>query len=72
MTSVSEWKAVSGYEISTDPDRVDIENVHSFLRTAYWSAGIPRAIVERAIANSASVRGLQRFRQPGRVRARHH
>jgi GNAT superfamily N-acetyltransferase len=52
MTSVSEWKAVSGYEISTDPGRLDVGYIHSFLRTSYWSPGIPRAVVEQAIANS--------------------
>ena len=41
-----------GYEISTDPARLDVDAVHGFLRTAYWSPGIPRAVVQRAIAHS--------------------
>lgn len=40
------------YEISTDRQRIDISVVHAFLAQSYWSPGIPREIVERAIANS--------------------
>jgi GNAT superfamily N-acetyltransferase len=43
----------SEYEISTDPDRLNIDVIHTFLaEESYWSRGIPRAIVERAIENS--------------------
>jgi GNAT superfamily N-acetyltransferase len=41
-----------GYEISTDPARLDLDVIHGFLATAYWSPGVPRATVERAIAHS--------------------
>jgi len=41
------------YEISADPARLDVAAVHRFLsEEAYWSLGIARATVERAIANS--------------------
>jgi GNAT superfamily N-acetyltransferase len=40
------------YEISTDPARLDVGAIHAFLTRSYWSPGIPRATVERAIANS--------------------
>jgi GNAT superfamily N-acetyltransferase len=40
------------YEISTDQQRIDIAVVHAFLTQSYWSRGIPREVVERAIANS--------------------
>jgi GNAT superfamily N-acetyltransferase len=40
------------YEISTDPRRLDVAAIHAFLTLSYWSPGVPRAIVERAIANS--------------------
>jgi GNAT superfamily N-acetyltransferase len=47
-----EWRR-GEYEISTDPARVDVEAVHAFLSgEAYWSPGVAREIVERAIANS--------------------
>src|SRR5918997_3746569 len=42
-----------GYEISTDPARVDLDVVHRFLsEEAYWSPGVPRDVVERSIAGS--------------------
>jgi N-acetylglutamate synthase-like GNAT family acetyltransferase len=41
------------YEISTDTHRLDVEVIHNFLaEESYWSPGIPRSIVERAIQNS--------------------
>lgn len=40
------------YRISSDPRDVDVAAVHAFLRTTYWSAGVPRAVIERAVANS--------------------
>jgi len=41
------------YEISTDPARIDLDVTHRFLSDeAYWSPGVPREIVERAIGNS--------------------
>jgi N-acetylglutamate synthase-like GNAT family acetyltransferase len=41
------------YEISTDTHRLNVEVIHNFLaEESYWSLGIPRAIVERAIQNS--------------------
>ena len=44
---------LADYEISTDADRLDVEIIHTFLaQDSYWSRGIPRSIVERAIANS--------------------
>lgn len=41
-----------GYEISTDPARLDLDAIHGFLRTAYWSQGVAREVVERSIAHS--------------------
>ena len=43
---------MSAYEISTDPARLDLDAIHAFLTQSYWSPGIPRATVARAIANS--------------------
>ena len=40
------------YEISTDPQRLDAAAIHAYLTQSYWSPGIPRAMVERTIANS--------------------
>ncbi|MFV0137016.1 GNAT family N-acetyltransferase [Streptomyces sp. HMX87] len=42
-----------GYEISTDPARVDAERVHRWLSTdAYWAIGRPRRQQDAAIAGS--------------------
>ncbi|MCD9879357.1 GNAT family N-acetyltransferase [Streptomyces guryensis] len=42
-----------GYEISTDPDRLDVDRVHRWLATdAYWAKGRPREKQEQAIAGS--------------------
>ncbi|MGX1371302.1 GNAT superfamily N-acetyltransferase [Streptomyces canus] len=42
-----------GYEISTDPGRVDAERVHHWLSTdAYWALGRSREKQDRAIAGS--------------------
>jgi hypothetical protein len=40
------------YSISTDPARLDLEAIWGWLRDSYWSPGIPRQTVERAIRNS--------------------
>ncbi len=44
--------AMSDYEITTDPARFDVQAIHAFLSSSYWSPGVPRAVVERAIENS--------------------
>ncbi|HVR89406.1 MAG TPA: GNAT family N-acetyltransferase [Candidatus Limnocylindria bacterium] len=42
-----------GFSISTDASHLHIETIYRFLHdNAYWSKGIPREIVERAIASS--------------------
>jgi GNAT superfamily N-acetyltransferase len=38
--------------VTTDPARLDIDFIHSYLTRSYWSEGISREIVERGIANS--------------------
>jgi GNAT superfamily N-acetyltransferase len=43
---------VAGYVISTDPTRLDVSVIHEYLTRSYWAAGIPRSVVERAIAGS--------------------
>ena len=47
------WQREDGFEISTDPDRVDVAQTHRFLsEESYWAAGVPREVVERSIAGS--------------------
>src|ERR1700688_4626985 len=38
--------------ISTDRSKLDLDVIHGFLTRSYWSEGIPREIVMRAIENS--------------------
>lgn len=46
----------AGYHLSGDKDALQVDVIHDFLANdAYWSPGIPRATVERAIANSRCV-----------------
>ena len=40
------------YDISADPGRLQPDAIHAYLVRSYWSPGVPRAVVERAIANS--------------------
>ncbi|TWD79428.1 acetyltransferase (GNAT) family protein [Kribbella amoyensis] len=38
-----------------DPARLDVDVVHGFLKTAYWSEGIPRDLVAKSIEGSLNV-----------------
>ncbi len=40
------------YRVSSAPADVDLDVVHGFLAQSYWGKGIPRATVERAVAQS--------------------
>jgi GNAT superfamily N-acetyltransferase len=54
-TRAHEWHHPSGqFVVSTDPSRLDLDLIHGVLRETYWSPGVPRAIVQRAIAGSLS------------------
>src|SRR3954468_10544318 len=41
-----------GYVISTDKSRLDVNAIHAYLTCSYWSPGIPKPVVERAIAGA--------------------
>jgi GNAT superfamily N-acetyltransferase len=42
-----------GFEISTDPNRLDLEVIHSFLsRSSYWAQGRPYSVVQKSVQNS--------------------
>jgi GNAT superfamily N-acetyltransferase len=47
----NEWRQ-GDYVISTERSRLDLDVIHGFLTRAYWSPGIPRETVERAIQHS--------------------
>jgi GNAT superfamily N-acetyltransferase len=41
------------YEISTDPARPDVAQIHRWLsQESYWAKGVPRDVVERSLAHS--------------------
>jgi GNAT superfamily N-acetyltransferase len=40
------------FTVTCDPDRIDLDVVADFLATSYWAPGIPRAVVQKAIAHS--------------------
>jgi GNAT superfamily N-acetyltransferase len=41
-----------GYIISTEKSRLDPAAIHAYLTRSYWSPGIPRHLVEKALAGS--------------------
>ncbi|HEU5399164.1 MAG TPA: GNAT family N-acetyltransferase, partial [Gammaproteobacteria bacterium] len=56
------------YLISTDPAKLDPVAVHAFLTTAYWSPGIPLAVVKKALENSLCFGLYHQGKQVGLVR----
>jgi N-acetylglutamate synthase-like GNAT family acetyltransferase len=50
------------FEITTDPERIDVAAVHAFLHDSYWAKGIPRETVVNSIRNSLCF-GLYRGKQ---------
>mgnify|MGYP005749474567 FL=1 len=60
---------MDGLRISSELADVDLDVVHGFLsEQAYWSPGIPRALVEKAIANSLCFSAWLDGRQVGFAR----
>lgn len=56
------------YEITTDPARFDVAAIHDFLANSYWSPGLPREVLDRAIAHSLCFGLLCEGRQVGFAR----
>ena len=54
-----------GYVIDTDSRRLNVDLIWEFLRTAYWSPAIPRAVVEKAICHSLCFGVYQGTQQVG-------
>jgi len=42
----------SGYLISDNPQKLDLEVIHGYLRRSYWAENVAREIVERSVQNS--------------------
>jgi GNAT superfamily N-acetyltransferase len=58
------------YEVRRGPFRArfDVDVIHGYLRGAYWSPGVPRETVERAIAGSLAFGLFEHDRQIGFAR----
>ena len=56
------------FTVTSDPAAVDLEAVHTFLRTSYWARDIPRDLLARAIANSIPFSVLHGVTQVGFAR----
>jgi ribosomal protein S18 acetylase RimI-like enzyme len=41
-----------GYRLSHDPADLQMDVIHGYLARSYWSPGIPRHVVEKAVRNS--------------------
>jgi GNAT superfamily N-acetyltransferase len=58
-----------GFSISTEPSRFDLDMIHGYLsRETYWSLGIPREVLIRAIAGSLCFGIYEQERQIGFAR----
>ena len=57
------------FELSDDKARLDIARIHGWLASSYWSPGIERALVERAIKGSHCLGAYRDGEQLGYARA---
>ena len=56
-------------EISTDPARLDLSQIHDFLVGSYWASGRTRDAIERSIRHSLCFGAYSGTRQVGFARA---
>ncbi len=54
--------------LSDDVDKLQIDRIHGWLASSYWSPGIERSLVERAIAGSRCLGAYQGETQVGFAR----
>ena len=54
--------------VSTDRSRLDLDVIHGFLTTAYWSKGVPRETVARSMEHSLCFGAFDGDRQVGFAR----
>jgi GNAT superfamily N-acetyltransferase len=54
--------------VTTDAARMDLDVIHGFLATAYWSRGISREVVARALRHSLCFGAFEGDRQVGFAR----
>ena len=58
----------SEYEISTDKQRLDVAAIHGYLAQSYWSPGVTRDVIERAIEGSLCFGVFHQDKQVGFAR----
>lgn len=51
--------------ISTDPDRLDIDTIHSFLAHSYWIQDVPKDLVAKSIEHSLNFGVFDQAQQIG-------
>jgi GNAT superfamily N-acetyltransferase len=56
------------FVVSTDPLRLDLDLIHSFLTHSYWAEGIPRDVVARSVEHSLCFGVFHARRQVGFAR----
>jgi GNAT superfamily N-acetyltransferase len=56
-------------ELDDNPARLDLARIHGWLASSYWSPGIARDVVERAIAGSHALGAYREGEQVGFARA---
>ena len=56
------------YRLSLDPAELQLDVIHGYLTRSYWSPGIPRETVARAIAHSLCIGAYQGADQVGFAR----
>ena len=44
-----------GYRVSLDPGELQLDAIHAYLVRSYWSSGIPKELVAKAIAHSVCI-----------------
>jgi GNAT superfamily N-acetyltransferase len=62
-----EWRR-ENYLISTDPTKINLDAVHDFLSRVYWSEGIPKPTLAKAIQHSLNFGMYQHQQQIGYAR----
>ncbi len=67
MSEIHTWQQ-GPYTVSSDRSRLDMDVIHGYLRTSYWEPGVPRAVVEKAAANSLCFGLYEGERQIGLAR----
>lgn len=67
VVPVREWQR-GAYHITTDRKAMDVDAIHAFLTRSYWSPGITRDLVERAMQHSLCFGLFEHDRQIGFAR----